>query len=731
MTSLVSLGHELRTVKDELDERVYQCKREQIEKKFSKLNENDLVMEDAIKDAASTFEVVRNETKSIRNLKQQLNEAKMAMGNEVTKSHDQLKTALSKVKTSDSCSPSVHKFNAIMLEKKIEGAEMQLEMGLKKLRKIEVYEKELDTATADLLSVLSIYQQRCVDRILKSPTPPPQDAEPSLPTKQSAQVHVVVEAIRRLREENETLKADLESMAIDLNDSSSNQESSLIVQELENEVSQLKLQLFEMQQNQETERAKMDTAKKSTPEENNEDDTAETESETERPETESESEWDKPETELEPEKANPESEMENIEEKVEFKIEDSARTAMNQAADEKSVALKDEEDSYGFEDMAPSPVPMPKPVVDMEDKLAELELHDMGDIKLLQPDYEQLVMDQMRHEEELEEYAVQILGLKESIAELEDENRELKGQLAFAEGEDASADEIQQLESEVAMWRLKYEESASGSSQVHRLRVELERSKAKSKKRIAVLQEDLQMLQKQGSDRIQNLIKKFKAFQEEGAARVHSLEVELEKSRAQVERLKNRRGDEDDEAEEEAERDSPEPMFVDESADSEVDDAESDDDEAEYPECDDSEVEYPESEDDEADEPETVETTSQSPECAGEDATAGADESEQVRLDCAGDKNHDQADETGKLREQLEKMKKSMKEAEARSSIEIKKLQDTIASMKAEREMKQDVISSLHEQLNTAETALTQKTKSTNFPTMYLYGSPLYDSDTD
>mmetsp|Transcript_29478 Transcript_29478/g.70862 ORF Transcript_29478/g.70862 Transcript_29478/m.70862 type:complete len:691 (-) Transcript_29478:478-2550(-) len=686
MASLVSLGHELRVVKDELDEKVYQCKREQIDKNFSDFNEGDLVLEDAIKDAASTFEVVRNETKSIRSLKHQLHEVKMAMGNEVTKSHDQLKTALSKMKMTDSCSPSVHKFNGIMLEKKIEGAEMQLEMGLKKLRKIEVYEKELDTATADLLSVLSTYQQRCVDRIVKSPAPPAlsnQDAEASLPTKQSAQVHVIIESIRRLREENEMLKADLESIAN--SSASDNNQESLMVQELENEVSQLKLRLFEMQ-NQEMEREKI--VAKDSPEEVNEDDTAETESEKQ----------DEEEAGIE---IQTESEKEEEEPEVEIEIQKSFMIDINQAANDASVDPMDEEDSYGFEDMSPSPVPMPKPVVDMEDQLAELELHDMGDIKLVQPDYEQLVMDQMRHEEELEEYAVKLLGLKETISELEDENRELKGQIAFAEGEDASAEEIQQLESEVAMWRLKYEESASGSSQVHRLRVELERTKAKSKKRITILQEDLQTLQKQGSDRIKNLIQKFKAFQEEGAARVHTLEVELEKSRAEVEQLKNRHDDEE-EAEAEAETDSPEPIFEDESEDSEVD------------------------------EPEIDEVTSQSPECAGEDAADGVfDESEQIcSAESAGDKSVGQVDdEAGELREQLEEMKKSMEEAEARANFEMKKLQDTIASMEAERDMKQEVISSLHEQLDTAETAVMQKTKSMHFPTMYSFGSSPYDSD--
>ena len=373
---------------------------------------------------------------------------------------------------------------------------------------------------------------------------------------------------------------------------------------------------------------------------------------------------------------------------------------MPEEKDEESVESADEEDSYGFEDMSPSPVPMPKPVVELEDKLAELELHDMGDIKLVQPDYEQLVMDQMRHEEELEEYAVKILGLKETIAELEDENRELKGQIAFAEGDDASASEIQQLESEVAMWRLKYEESAAGSAQVHRLRVELERTKAKSKKRISVLQEDLQTLQKNGSDRIKNLIHKFKSFQEEGAARVQTLEAELEKSRAEVDRLKN--GPDDDT---EAETDSSEPGLHD-----------------------------PAEEDDEVDEDDVVEVSSQSPESAGEeDVTDGVDESEQVqvRSDWNGSKAVSDTEEAQALREQLQAMKKAKEEAEQRSFEEIMQLQDTITSLRMEKEMKQEVISSLHDQLNEAEQALTQQTKSMNFPTLYSYGSWYDDSDSD
>jgi len=662
MASLITLEHELGAVKSDLDEKVYQVKRKQIEKKFSQFSKNDLVMEDAIKDAESTFEVVRKDTKAIRSLKRRLNEVKTAMGKEVTKSHGHLKSALYKMQATNSCSPSVQKFNELMLEKKLEGAEMQLEMGLKKLRKIEVFEKDLDTATSDLLSVLNVYQQRCIDRILQSPTPASSGAQDqpaqqlSLPTKKSSQIHVVVEAIRHLRQENEKLKADLESMG---SSQGSNNEQSLMVQDLENEICQLKLQLFELQ-NRALEGEKM-IPKGGVP--------------------------------VDDQKSANDNNTADTEKVEDDDFENGVRKPVKQvvAVEESSVDAADEEDSYGFEDTAPSPIPMPKTVHMEMDQICNLELHDMNDIKLVQPHYDHLVLDQMRHEEELEEYAVNILGLKETISELEDENRDLKGQIAFAEGEDAAAEEIQQLESEVSMWRLKYEESAAGSAQVHRLRVELERSKAKSKKRISVLEEDLQTLQKNGSSRIKNLIQKFKAFQEEGAARVQTLQIELDKSRAGVERLRT-----EEHTEATAETDSDH-IFQDES------------------------------EEDEVDENEGVESSSQSPECAGEDVNDGADESEQVQSEVVGDKVGSQIDEAGQLRAQLEAMKKSMEEAAARAGSEIEQLQGTITSMKAEKEMKQEVISSLHEQLNIAETGLMEKTKSMNFPTMYSYGS--FDSD--
>lgn len=684
MTSLISLDHELKAVKGKLDDKVYQCKREQLEKDFSELSEDELNMENAIKDAALTFEVVRNETKSIRTLKSQLDEVKEGLGKEVAKTHGQLKEALYKMKISKSCSPSVHKFNAIMLEKKVEGSEMQLEMGLKKLRKIEVFEKELDTATADLLSVLSTYQKRCVDRIIRSPTTPKEGSVVRIPTKQSAQVDVIVESIRYLREENEKLKADLESMVT--SGTPRNQDSAK-VQELENEVTQLKLQVFALQ-NEAMEREKRISLPIIKEELSSHQDTATSGDESSSFEIASVSTITashsadpagKRADELVVDPVDDQPEVkEQIVDQVDKKEEVISRGIIPAAkeSDEESVESADEEDSYGFEDMSPSPVPMPKPVVELEDKLAELELHDMGDIKLVQPDYEQLVMDQMRHEEELEEYAVQILGLKETIAELEEENRELKGQLAFAEGDDASASEIQQLESEVAMWRLKYEESAAGSAQVHRLRVELERTKAKSKKRITVLQEDLQTLQKNGSDRIKNLIHKFRSFQEEGAARVQTLEAELEKSRAEVDRLKN--GPDDDT---EAETDSSEPGLHD-----------------------------PADEDDEVDETDVVEVSSQSPECAGEeDVTDGVNEIKQVRSESNADKMVSDTEETRTLLEQLQAMKKAKEEAEQRSFEEIMQLQDTITSLRMEKEMKQEVISSLHDQLHEAEQALTEQ----------------------
>jgi hypothetical protein len=59
---------------------------------------------------------------------------------------------------------------------------------------------------------------------------------------------------------------------------------------------------------------------------------------------------------------------------------------------------------------------------------------------------------------------------------------------------------------------------------------------------------------------------------------------------------------------------------------------------------------------------------------------------------------------------------------------EMVQLRNTISSLKAEKEMKQEVVSSLHEQLDSAERSLLQKHKSMNFPVLYSYDS--FDSET-
>lgn len=639
MASLIALDQELEAVKSELDKKVFECKRAQIVEKFS-VPQNDLDLKKAVKDAEAAFEVVRKETKMIKALKRRLDEAKTALRQDVAGSNQTLADAVARVKSEALEADSKEtEFNIRMLQKKVEGSELHLEMGLKKIRKFEVFEKDLENATGDLLSILAMHQEKCIEHIVNSPAPEEPLQEKSLPSKHSSEMHIWTEAMRQVMQERDRLKADLESLVTSADVGS---QTFHMVHKLENEVFQLKSELAAMERG----------------EANNE-----------------------------------------------FSIMVKSNSKDSGDLDEETSMMQDEdedEDSYGFEDMA-APIGTMQVLSTRADRdlddICTAELHALNDIKLVQPDYEELIADQMKHEEELEEYAVEVLTLKETIVELQDENRELRYQLEVPE---ESNEEIEQLEAEVCMWKAKYDEAADSADQVENLQRQLERTRVKGNKQIRALQDDLETLQTEGSARVKSLMEKFKTFQAQGSSRVESLQFQLEESQIEVATLLKDRRDI-----------ATSSSATDGRLEGRLYQSKGDVPRGESP---------------------------PPPERVGEEEE-DLQESDSEEEHEEEKNNYDESDDQGKveekmivedaadLRAELDALKSTMNDDSARMGNEMEQLRRTIESLQSEKVMKQEVISSLQEQLNSAERALLQKHKSMNFPVVYSYGS--FDSETE
>eukprot|EP00980_Cylindrotheca_fusiformis_P029948 scaffold24080_cov142-Cylindrotheca_fusiformis.AAC.3 len=707
MASLIALDQDLAAIKSDVDKKVFECKRAQIVGKFG-ADQDSLDLKKAIEDAGAVFDIVRKEATTVRALKRRLNEAKDALHKGVVDSHRVLADAVSKVKAESSSGrdEKEKEFNIRMLRKKVEGAELHLQMGLKKMRKFEVFEKDLENATSDLLSVLATHQEKSIKHIVSSPAPEGPLQMTSLPSKRSTETHIVAEAIRQLMQERDSLRAELKSLPT-TTENAENQNNIEMTRKLESEIYELKSELAALQQHQDEKKDEFSVLIRS-----NSTDTAEL--------------------------GNLETEIQHDE-----NDEDS-----------------EDEDSYGFDDMVTPSGTMQalSTRVDREmDDICNAELNELNDIKLVQPDYEELIADQMRHEEELEEYAVQVLTLKETVAELQDDNRELREQLEAPRESSLSNEELEQLEAEVCVWKAKYEEASKSAEQAEELQEKLQKTRAKGERKIRVLQDDLETLQTEGSARIKSLMEKFKAFQAQGRAQVQSLQSQLKESQAEVayllkdqqdiamsssnevDRLKVKLGQYRGQVKAYQRGETPSPP---ESVGEETEDDDTDqelfesDDEDGHPE----QVDSEEEEDSQVHEglaeyrplaeqehPEVVESLSEYEELS--EYTDRKEQEESGIGESVAQGESAAAKEAENLRAELEALKETMARESARMSNEAEQLRHQVEMLQSEKDMKQEVIAFLQEQLDSAENALLQKQRAMTTPVLYSFES--FDSETE
>lgn len=196
----------------------------------------------------------------------------------------------------------------------------------------------------------------------------------------------------------------------------------------------------------------------------------------------------------------------------------------------KKVVTSDDEDSYGFDDddtVDSYEYVMPEDnarLVELYDTELEAELDDM-------PVSQPILRDHLRHEEELEEYAVQVLSLKETIAELQEENKQLQAKIASSSEVSEHSHEMSQaiisdLESEV--------DKLSSSQGAEILREEVERYQEE----IALLKKNAQITEKKHEEHtlmLQKRINRLKVTTEQDKMKSRNLVQEMQEIVARLE----------------------------------------------------------------------------------------------------------------------------------------------------------------------------------------------------
>lgn len=450
-TSLASVDRQLRLVKNDLARKVRVCARElQVQQSSSHV----YVLEQTVAEAASVFELVREETETIRGLKAKLDEAKVTLGEEVSLFREILEAAQDKVVYGSSyINKSDNEKDILMLEAKTEGAQKQISEAFKSIQELGRLEKELETALRELLPVLKKHQEKQICRIIRSKHAEEDisddknvisDIFDMLPTKEASEIYVLKESIKQLSQERDTLKAELASHG---------SAESERVNALENQVSKLQaeIEVFELLQL-------------------------------------------KGETQLS------------------IPVEQENEVLLEGGGDE---------DSYGFND-------------DDDDIAADITTFespkdmDRSSIQESLPIPKSFLMDQRRHEEELEEYAVQVLSLKETISDLQEENRYLREKVSSSFNGSKLSEEVTEIEkykAEIA--RLKENAAQkSGDEKSFGLQKEVNRLKLKiDQDRIQVRKDKLEM---------KNTITALESEAEKKAQLIESLTVQLRDAKKEL-----------------------------------------------------------------------------------------------------------------------------------------------------------------------------------------------------
>ena len=449
-TSLASVDRQLRLVKNDLARKVRVCARElQVQQSSSHV----YVLEETVAEAASVFELVREETETIRDLKAKLDGAKVTLGEEVSLFREILEAAQDKVVYGSSyINKSDNEKDILMLEAKTEGAQKQISEAFKSIQELGRLEKELETALRELLPVLKKHQEKQICRIIRSKHAEEDmsddkniisDIFDMLPTKEASEIYVLKESIKQLSQERDTLKAELASHG---------SAESERVNALENQVSKLQaeIEVFEL---------------------------------------------------------------------LQLKGETQLSIAVEQ---ENEVLLEgdEDEDSYGFEDdddvaAGITTFESPKDI-------------DRSSIQDSLPVPKSFLMDQRKHEEELEEYAVQVLSLKEAISDLQEENRYLRAKVSSSFNGSKLSEEVTEIEKYKAEIALLKENAAkkSGDDKSFGLQKEVNRLKLKiDQDRIQVRKDKLEM---------KNTITALESEAEKKAQLIESLTVQLRDTKKEL-----------------------------------------------------------------------------------------------------------------------------------------------------------------------------------------------------
>jgi hypothetical protein len=440
-TNLKALEGELGVVKSDL-----------LAKKASTSDDGDAsdskhnyFIEQEVKAAGLAFEAIHKESEAINDLKSRLEETKAALSNDVMNSHRNLAETLENARGGKTTHTE---HDVFLLRKKVEGAELQLELAHQKVQQISFFEVELQEATDELFSVLNMQEERCIQRIIQAKAA--EDEQPSDPhgkslyksilSSYSSVNRILSESIVQLGQERDKLKREL---VIIKSNEEVHSKSSQLVYKLENEIRQLKSELGRAHgagNNEFSIRAK---------------------------------------TAREP------GDLDMDEDEDSYGFEDEGPDLVSEAlmasavttAPPPHIIVEVGQGDFEFDDDSKDDARFRSP--DTKKCVDDMQPPDLEDVAILSPEYEQMMIDQMKHEEELEEYAVHVLTLKENISVLQNENSSLQAKVAAIPEEGEMAMNIKKLEEKAEKWEKLYDECAGErESQISSLKGELEASKA-------------------------------------------------------------------------------------------------------------------------------------------------------------------------------------------------------------------------------------------------------------